>query len=69
MSERRAKGLCYFCDEPYSMEHSLVHKKLQIHAMEMDNNDITVEDTTGEEEEPTQSAKPQISVNALTGVT
>jgi len=69
MSERIAKGLCYFCDEPYSMEHSLVHKKLQIHVMKMDNDDITVEDTTGEKEEPTQSGEPQISVNALTGVT
>nr|KYP66116.1 hypothetical protein KK1_012400 [Cajanus cajan] len=26
MSERRAKGLCYFCDEPYSQEHSLTQK-------------------------------------------
>ncbi|XP_068475195.1 uncharacterized protein [Phaseolus vulgaris] len=69
MSERRAKGLCYFCDEPYSMEHSLVHKKLQIHVMEMDNDDINVKDTINEEREPTQSAEPQISVNALTGVT
>jgi len=69
MSERKAKGLCYFCDEPYSIEHSLVHKKLQIHVMEMDNDDITVDDTTGEEREPTQSAEPQISVNALRRVT
>ena len=27
IAERRAQGLCYFCDEPHSMEHSRVHKK------------------------------------------
>jgi len=26
--ERRAQGLCYFCDKPYSMEHNRAHKKL-----------------------------------------
>ena len=31
MSERRAKGLCYFCDKPFSVEHGLTHKKLEIH--------------------------------------
>nr|KYP76051.1 hypothetical protein KK1_020272 [Cajanus cajan] len=36
MDERRAKGLCYFCDDPYSPEHSLTHKKLQVHVLEMD---------------------------------
>jgi len=28
------------------MEHSLVRKKLQIHVMEMDDDGITVEETT-----------------------
>ena len=37
MSERRAKGLCYFCDKPFSVEHGLTHKKLQIHLMEVDD--------------------------------
>jgi len=50
------------------MEHSLVHKKLQIYVMEMDDDDITVEDTIDEEREPTQSTEPQIFVNALTRV-
>jgi len=31
MVERRAKGLCYFCDEPFSPELAKVHRKLQIH--------------------------------------
>lgn len=27
MNERRAKGLCYFCDKKYSPDHYLKHKK------------------------------------------
>jgi hypothetical protein len=37
MSERRAKGLCYFCDEPFTPTHSLTHKKLQIHVLKVDD--------------------------------
>jgi len=29
MNERSANGLCYFCDEPYTVGHNLMHKKLQ----------------------------------------
>ena len=35
MSEMRAKGFCYFCDEPYIVGHSLTYKKIQIHVMEL----------------------------------
>jgi len=35
MSERRAKVLCYLSDEPYTTEHSLTHKKIQMHVMEI----------------------------------
>ena len=37
MSERRVKVLCYFCDEPFFVEHGLTHKKLQIQFMEVDD--------------------------------
>ena len=36
MSDKRAKGLCYFCDEPFMPEHGLSHKTLQLHVMEVD---------------------------------
>ena len=36
ISDRRAKGLCYFCDEPFTLEHGLSHKTLQLHVMEVD---------------------------------
>ncbi|KAJ1407426.1 Retrotransposon gag domain [Sesbania bispinosa] len=67
MSERRANGLCYFCDEPYSHEHSLTHKKLQVHVLEVLEDKETVE-------EPSVLAEfydadeLQISVHALSGV-
>ena len=49
MSERRAKGLCYFYDEPFTPEHSLTHKKLQIHVMKVDDNlDSEGEDVVSE---------------------
>lgn len=38
ISERRAKGFSYFCDEPFTPAYSQTHKKLQIHVMELTNN-------------------------------
>jgi len=65
ITEHRAKDLRYFCDEPYSMEHSRVHKKSQLHVMDMeedDSHDSPFSDVT----ELLQRKEPQISVNALT---
>nr|KYP76052.1 hypothetical protein KK1_020273 [Cajanus cajan] len=67
MDERRAKGLCYFCDDPYSPEHSLTHKKLQVHVLEIDDEDDQWETMANVNDRPTVG-EPQISVNALTGV-
>ena len=70
MSERRAKGLCYFCDEPFTPEHNLICKKLQIHVMEVnDNSDSEVKDVVSEELVVSSASEPLISVNALTGTT
>ena len=70
MSERRSKGLCYFCDEPFTPEHSLTHKKLHIPVMEVDDNsDSEGEDVVGEELAFSSASEPWISVNALTGTT
>lgn len=35
MSERRAKGLCYYCDEKFSPEHYLKHKKTQLFLIDL----------------------------------
>ncbi|XP_019431364.1 PREDICTED: uncharacterized protein LOC109338552 [Lupinus angustifolius] len=69
MNERRAKGLCYFCDETYTPEDSLTHKKLQIHLLEVDElEDEEVELGGGQEAVMKSSEEPHIYVNALTGV-
>lgn len=38
MSERRAKGLCYFCDELFTLARSQTLEELQIHVMEIAHN-------------------------------
>nr|KYP60085.1 hypothetical protein KK1_015533 [Cajanus cajan] len=69
MADRRSKGLCYFCDEPYSQAHNLTHKKLQLHVIEVEEASI---DPPFEEELPDSDSadmgEPQISVHALTGI-
>ncbi|CAL0311123.1 unnamed protein product [Lupinus luteus] len=69
MNERRAKGLCYFCDEPFTPEHNLTHKKLQIHLLEIDDlEEPTVVNEGLQEVSIKPCEDPHISVNALTGV-
>ena len=69
MSDRRAKGLCYLCDEPFTPEHGLSHKTLQMHVMEVDElqegaeEEVLLENSTG-----SSSIDPQIFVHALTGI-
>ncbi|XP_029130601.1 uncharacterized protein LOC114916981 [Cajanus cajan] len=69
MSERRAQGLCYFCDEPFTPEHGLSHKKLQLHVMEVDELQDNEEDEVllGNSMGP-NSTDPQIYVHAITGI-
>jgi len=69
MSDRRAKGLCYFCDEPFTPEHGLSHKTLQLHVMEVDElqegaeEEVLLENSMG-----SSSTDPQIFVHALMGI-
>ncbi|KAL8159021.1 hypothetical protein V2J09_000558 [Rumex salicifolius] len=64
MSERRAKGLCYQCDEPYTPTHYLKHKKSQLFYLEAEE----VEDEVALEESLELEESAQISVNAVAGV-
>ena len=60
--------MCYFRDEPFTLEHSLTHKKLQIHVMKVDDNlDSEGEDVVSEELAVSSTSEPLISINALTG--
>ncbi|WVZ13742.1 hypothetical protein V8G54_011308 [Vigna mungo] len=69
MTERISKGLCYFCDESYSPAHALTHKKLEIHVLEVSDNEEEVKDQLDEtDEDDNPSLDPHISVHALTGI-
>jgi len=65
MSDRRSKGLCYFCDEKYTPEHYLVHKKTQLFRMDVDEE---FEDAREELVNDDDEHMPQISVNAVSGI-
>ncbi|KAG7619515.1 Aspartic peptidase domain superfamily [Arabidopsis suecica] len=65
MSDRRSKGLCYFCDEKYTPEHYLVHKKTQLFRMDVDEE---FEDAREEMVNDDDEHMPQISVNAVSGI-
>lgn len=68
MSERRAKGLCYFCDEKFTPEHYLQHKEMQLYSLEVDE-ELYKEEVMGEhKEEVVEMVEPQISVNTLSGI-
>ena len=53
MSERRAKGLCYYCDEKYTPGHYLNHKKTQLYLLETDDTEefFEADEEIGNEEE------------------
>lgn len=65
MDEKRAKGLCFWCDEKYSPTHKCPKKQLyRIEAHE-------VEQEEGEPEmevENIEESNPEISIHALTGM-
>ena len=69
LEEKRAKGLCYSCDSKYTKSHKCAEKKLfYIDCEEEEENeqeeDIHPEPTLEEEE-----MSPNISCNALVGIT
>lgn len=75
MQDRRAKGLCMFCDEVYTPGHSQKHKRSQIFVMECEDDDGSVSSDTEDElavvapaatDEKVEDT-PVISVNTLNG--
>ncbi|KAL0897718.1 hypothetical protein Bca101_081679 [Brassica carinata] len=66
MADRRAKGLCYYCDEKFSQEHALKHRKTQLYSMDVEE---TTESEEWEEEEAGEREVAQISLNAVIGST
>lgn len=69
MDEKRANGLCYYCDEKYTAEHKCSRRKqLFILELEEELEDSLWEDELEESENSEESAlNPQFSVHALNG--
>ena len=71
LSERRAKGLCFQCDEKYTPDHYLKHKKTQIYILEVED-DVEESDMDISTEQPLvvheENNRPQASVSAVSGV-
>lgn len=67
LSERRAKSLCYFCDEKLTPEHyALKHKKTQLFNIEMDDEgEGDEEESVFTHEEEAAKLLPKISLNAV----
>jgi hypothetical protein len=73
MAERRAQGLCMFCDEQFTPGHQFKHKRYQINVLEIADDDCNGEEPTSEtsvvELEPLSTFEnAQLSLQALTGI-
>ncbi|WZZ32755.1 hypothetical protein YC2023_016156 [Brassica napus] len=71
MSERRAKGLCYYCDEKFTKDHYLKHKKTQLFSLECEEEEEFHEALESVEEEGYYEEVDQarISINSISGIT
>lgn len=53
MNERRAKGLCFHCDEPFTPDHAKVHRKAQLFMLDLeDEEELENVETDKENHEP-----------------
>lgn len=68
MSDRRAKGLCFCCDEKYTPGHYLKHKKTQLYSMDIDNEEF-FEAEDGVTQKEVEGDIAHISVSAVVGIT
>lgn len=66
-AEKIAKGLCYFCGQPYSREHKCQFRNTQLFTVEIkgDNQDNDHLEPFNHEDEMVKVGEPYISVNAL----
>ncbi|KAG8374641.1 hypothetical protein BUALT_Bualt10G0017100 [Buddleja alternifolia] len=75
MEEKRAKGLCFFCDDKYTLGH-VCSKRRQLFLMEVENEDEIQEEeeselvvTNGEQEiEDSNPTDFHVSVHAMTDI-
>lgn len=69
MSDRRARGLCYWCDEKFTPEHYMQHKKnqTQLYSLDAGESGLHEEVESSEDEEQLVEITPQVSINAVSG--
>jgi len=69
-AEKIAKGLCYFCDQPFERGHKCATKGKQLFLVEVSDEVGEVMEEVGDEQEPfMEEMEPQISMNAMCGNT
>lgn len=77
MADKKARGLCMFCEEPFTPGHQLKHKRNQLIVLELENeDDNNIETPTDPLTDPptytephiSNPNQPQLSLQALTGI-
>lgn len=70
MAERKAKGLCMFCDEPFTPGHQLKHRRAQFFMLEAEGDSDEGEETEQSSEASADTIQPDspiLSLHALSG--
>lgn len=68
MSDRRAKGLCYFCDEKFWPAHYLTHKKSQLYLLDANKEEEEDAEVRAILDQQEECYTAHISVNAIVGI-
>ena len=69
--EKLAKGLCFFCDQPYERGHKCNIKKTQLFLIEIpeiEEDEVDSDRVEEEGKELVEEEIPHISINALSGL-
>ncbi|XP_010484947.1 PREDICTED: uncharacterized protein LOC104763244 [Camelina sativa] len=68
MSERRAKGLCFICDEKYTPDHYLKHKKSQVFMIEVEDDEEEGSEDNSQAVVEEEKDTPRVSISAVSRV-
>lgn len=70
MEETKAKGLCIYCEEPFTPGHQLKHRKAQIFMLEAEGDSDDGEEVENSSEastDTTQIDSHTLSLNTISG--
>ncbi|KAI4340489.1 hypothetical protein MLD38_025318 [Melastoma candidum] len=68
MEEKRQKGLCFWCDDKYSMSHKCTNRRMYSITLEADDHEGVVDQLEPAEDELATEDSPIVSLHALHGV-